>query len=146
MKTRNMKIIDWLNEHVVHLILGFIGSLISFFEPVKSVIHLVIFMIFLDFLIGSYVSMRMGCHFESRKAWRTLDKLLLMLTIFLLIYKIDVTFNQFQIHGYVGWFICFIELYSMVESAAKISKRFDSIKTFLNKVFEKKTGIDLKDE
>lgn len=136
---------DWIDDHVAHLLVGFIMMIVGYFEPIKGVVHLVVLVSMMDFFVGIYAAKVTSIAIQSKKMWRTVEKIFLEILIISLLYCMDREVGYFDTHKFIAWFIVGIEIYSIIESLAKTSDHrvFRYIKKLMQLKIKEKTGIDV---
>ncbi len=109
-----------------------IGCIIGFFAPIQTLVQMVFEFIAIDFIVGVWASRvkakRAGklseWGFESKKAWRTIWKLLFVIIGIVLFYHLDcviLSFVELRMPQLFCGFVCSVELWSFLENAACIS-------------------------
>jgi phage-related holin len=105
-------------------------ALLSLFAPVKSVICCTLCFVLIDFITGvaasRAVAKREGrvWYFESREAWRTVEKLGFTVVALCMAYTLDVVVLDFlalNLTKLFAGFVCGVEMWSFVENACRIS-------------------------
>jgi len=97
--------------------------LISYFAPVKEIVHVMLIFILIDFISGVWAARKRKETLESRKLRKTLTKFLWYTVALILSYMMEKTFNLSwsNLSGIIGGFICFIELKSIFENITHIT-------------------------
>jgi len=97
--------------------------LISYFAPVKDIVHVMLIFIAIDFLSGLWAARKRGEKLQSRKFRKTLTKFLWYTVALILSFMMEKTFNLSwsNLSGIVGGFVCFIELKSIFENITHIT-------------------------
>ena len=97
--------------------------LISYFAPVKEIVHVMLIFILIDFISGVWAAKKRKETLESRKFRKTLTKFLWYTIALILCYMMEKTFNLSwsNLSGIIGGFICFIELKSIFENITHIT-------------------------
>jgi len=106
--------------------------LISYFAPVKDIVHVLLIFIAIDFLSGLWAARKRGEKLESRKFRKTLTKFLWYTVALILSFMMEKTFHLSwsNLSGIVGGFICFIELKSIFENITHITGEPVFLKVF----------------
>lgn len=133
-----------------------LGSLLSFFAPVQSLILIAFEFIAIDFVIGVWASRARAKKagkleswgFESEKAWHTVYKLGFIIIGIVLAHHIDnyvLPFVQLNLPNLFCGFVCGVEFWSFLENAACISDHpvFRWLKKFMGKKVKEVTGEDI---
>lgn len=144
-----MEALKWLLSHFLNLASGLIIAAAGYFSPIKGVIHVMIAAIIIDLIVGIIVANKMGIGIKSKKLWKTIYKLLLAVVVVSLAFCLDKEMGIIEISSFIAWLITGFEIWSILESAAKISdhKIFKLLQVFMKDKIEKVTGIDIeKDE
>lgn len=139
---------QWVIDHTPHIISGFVVGCLGYFKPINGIIALMTASIFIDFIVGVYVAYKTGQAIQSRKMWRTLEKLLVCLTIVMLCYSAYVELGCVKLYIVAGWAVFGFEMWSILESIAKInnSKLFNFLKKVMETNIEKQTGVKIGDD
>jgi len=97
--------------------------LISYFSPVKEIVHVLLIFILIDFISGVWAARKRKETLESRKFRKTLTKFLWYTIALILSFMMEKTFNLSwsNLSGIIGGFICFIELKSIFENITHIT-------------------------
>ena len=97
--------------------------LISYFAPVKEIVHVMLIFILIDFISGVWAAKKRKETLESRKFRKTLTKFLWYTVALILSFMMEKTFNLSwsNLSGIIGGFICFIELKSIFENITHIT-------------------------
>ena len=137
----------WLVAHSNNFISGLIMAICSYFAPIGDIMAVILAAIALDFITGIIASRMNGNGITSRKAWRSLWKLLCVLAIIALVYAIDTEIPVISIHKIVAWVIVGFEVWSILENMAKITdhKVFRLLKKFMEDKVKENTGVDIKE-
>lgn len=138
----------WLVAHSNNFISGMIMAICSYFAPVGDIMVVILAAIALDFVTGIIASRMIGKGITSRRAWRSLWKLLCVLSIIALTYAIDIEIPVVSIHKIVAWVIVGFELWSILENMAKITDHrvFRLLKKFMEDKVKENTGVDITKE
>lgn len=97
--------------------------LVSYFSPVKEIVHVMLIFILIDFISGVWAARKRKETLESRKFRKTLIKFLWYTVALILCFMMEKTFNLSwsNLSGIIGGFICFIELKSIFENITVIT-------------------------
>ena len=139
----------WLVAHSNNFFSGLIMAICSYFAPIGDIMAVVLAAIALDFITGVAASITEGRGITSRKAWRSLWKLLCVLAIVALMYSIDTEIPVISLHKVTAWVIVGFEVWSILENMARITDHrvFRLLKKFMEDKVKENTGIDItKDE
>lgn len=110
---------------------GGIASLLAFFAPVQPLVGCALAFIGIDFATGVAASYKRARRsggpwaFESRKAWRTVGKLVLVSVGILMTWTIDhavFPFVTLNLANLFTGFVCGVELWSYLGNAAEITE------------------------
>ena len=144
--------IDWLKailDNVISLACAIFVSIIGYLLPIKDIVHLVIFFFLLDVLFG-YLAARKLRHecFRVKVIWEhTIPRMLISIVVILMAFMWDTVFNQDFISSYkiIGWFICGVLIYSIVENGYAITKWniLHSIGAIVQRKVKNETGEDI---
>ncbi len=108
-----------------------LASLAALLTPVQPLIYCAVTFIFVDFVTGVWAdrkrtkSLRLPWYFESKKAWRTILKLIFTLGGIILAWLIDAWILHFltlRLANLFTGFVCGVEFWSYLENAAVISE------------------------
>lgn len=101
--------------------------------------------IIIDFIVGITVAYKLGEAIQSKKMWRTLEKLLVCLTLVMMCYSAYVELGTIKLYVVAGWAVFGFELWSILESIAKIndSKIFKFLKKVMEVNVERRTGVKI---
>ena len=117
-------------EALYRYINGAVAGVAALFAPVVPLIWALVTFIGIDFLTGVTASRaesrRQGTewYFESREAWRTVEKLGFTIIALLMAYLIDTLMLDFlglNLTKLFAGFVCGVEMWSFVENACRIS-------------------------
>lgn len=109
---------------------GCLTGIAALFAPMVPLIYSVVAFIGVDFLSGVAASRadsrRVGAewYFESREAWRTVEKLGFTIVALAMAYLIDtlmLDFMHLNLTKLFAGFVCGVEMWSFVENACRIS-------------------------
>lgn len=117
-------------EALCRFVNGCVAGLVALFTPIVPLVWCVVGFIGFDFITGVLAS-RADAHraeqewfFESREAWRTVEKLGFTIIALLMAYTIDVVlldFMHLNLSRLFAGFVCGVELWSFLENACRIS-------------------------
>ena len=117
-------------EALYRYINGAVAGVAALFAPVVPLVWALVTFIGIDFLTGVTASRaesrRQGTewYFESREAWRTVEKLGFTIIALLMAYLIDsmmLDFLGLNLTKLFAGFVCGVEMWSFVENACRIS-------------------------
>lgn len=117
-------------EVLYRYINGVVAGVAALFAPVVPLIWALVTFIGIDFLTGVTASRaeshRQGAewYFESREAWRTVEKLGFTIIALLMAYLIDTLMLDFlglNLTKLFAGFVCGVEMWSFIENACRIS-------------------------
>ncbi|MBO5759586.1 MAG: phage holin family protein [Rikenellaceae bacterium] len=109
---------------------GCVAGLVALFTPLVPLVWCVVGFIGFDFVTGVMASRADARHagekwyFESREAWRTVEKLGFTVVALSMAYTIDVVvldFLNLNLTRLFAGFVCGVEMWSFVENACRIS-------------------------
>lgn len=132
---------------------GVIAALAALFCPITPLIITASVFIAIDFLTGiyaSYVKAKNEGHewrIESRKAWRTINKLCFVVTGIVMTWLVDALVLQFmELHlaNIFTGFVCGVELWSFIENASVISQ--SSLFEWLGRWIKRRLGREVGNE
>lgn len=140
-----MKAIQWICSHIWHLVSAMTVAIIGYFKPINGIICLMAASIFIDFVVGVWVAYKVGDAIQSRKMWRTLEKLMVCLTVVMMCYAAYVELGSVKLYIVAGWAVFGFEMWSILESLSKIreGKIFKILKKVMEVNFEKQTGVKI---
>ena len=110
---------------------GIVAALAALLCPITPLIITATVFIAIDFITGIYASYvnakKEGCEWriESRKAWRTINKLCFVVTGIVMTWLIDslvLQFMELHLANIFTGFVCGVELWSFFENATIISQ------------------------
>ena len=138
----------WVLSHIWHIVCASIAAALGYFEPISSIVNLMIYAVAADFVIGIWVSLRIGKAIRSKLMWRTLEKLLVCIILVTLSYSAYCELGLFKLHTYVAWGVVGFELWSILESISKVrdTKLFRLLKKIMEVNFERKLGIKIEED
>ena len=117
-------------EALYRYINGVVAGVAALFTPVVPLVWALVTFIGIDFLTGVTASRaesrRQGTewYFESREAWRTVEKLSFTVVALCMTYVIDVVvldFLELNLTRLFAGFVCGVEMWSFLENACRIS-------------------------
>lgn len=109
---------------------GCVAAIAALFAPVVPMIWALVGFIGWDFLTGVVASYRearrygKAWYFESREAWRTIEKLGFSIISLCMAFTIDTLllgFMELHMTNLLAGFICGVEMWSFLENACRIS-------------------------
>ena len=132
---------------------GVICSMLAVFLPIRPLIVCAVAFVAVDFVVGVFASWLRAQRasqpwgFESRKAWRTVYKLLFVMAGICMAWLIDslvLDFAQLNLAKCFTGFVCGVEFWSYLENAAEISDHpiFRSLKRIMKNKIEQTIGKD----
>ena len=148
---------EWFEkvQHVAHSVLlligGIIGSIVGYFEPIKSNINLMIGLFFLDALIGITNSVFIKREkFDSSKLFgKTGLRILGSGLVILIFYMIDQVHGQSFVSTYniLSYAICGAVGVSILLNIAEITKMgvFKKLANIIKDKIKSNTGVDISD-
>lgn len=110
---------------------GLVTSAACWFAPVQPLICCALLFVSVDFVMGILASRKRARRrgqawgFESRKAWKTVYKLVFILVGIVMCWLLDryiLTFLTLNLANVFTGFVCGIEFWSYLENAAEISE------------------------
>lgn len=146
--------IELIKEYFSRGLFAVIGALLAFLQPVKALCILVITFIAIDFVVGCLAGRRRALnngqrwYFQSRKAWRTVEKLAYALVAVVMSFALDTYIigdPTLYITKSIAGLVCGWEFWSYMENAGDLSeaKFFKVLGRFARKEIEKRTDIDI---
>lgn len=137
--------VKWLYIHSPNFATGMVVGMAGYFSPVKGVVHVMVAAIFLDLILGVFAALKRGIGIKSHKLWRTGYKLIISIALVLLTFSVDKEMGFFEMHKLVAWVIVGFEVWSILESAGKITehKAFRLLKKIMEDKIKEKTGVKL---
>lgn len=117
-------------EALCRYISGVVAAIVALFAPVVPMIWCLVGFIGFDFLTGVMASHAEakrcgeGWFFESREAWRTIEKLGFSIIALCMAFTIDTLllgFMHLHLTNLFAGFICGVEMWSFLENACRIS-------------------------
>ena len=126
---------------------------IGIFFPIKMLVVSLFIFILIDFVTGNIADFRRKeasgekYAFESKKAWKTIYKMIFSIIGVFLSWLIDaymLHFVELHLPELLCAFICGVELWSILENASEISNHpvFRWAKRFMKEKIKDKAGID----
>lgn len=145
---------ELIKEQSTRFAYAVLGALLAFIQPIKALCILVIAFIGVDFAVGCLAGRRRAqragvkWYFQSRRAWRTVEKLCCALLTIVMAYALDTYIlcdATLYITKSAAGMICGWEFWSYMENAGDLSeaKFFKAIGHFAKKEIEKRTDIEL---
>lgn len=132
---------------------GAVAALVALLCPITPLIITASVFIAIDFVTGiyaSYVAAKKkgrAWRIESRKAWRTINKLCFVVTGIVMTWLIDtfvLQFMELHLSNIFTGFVCGVELWSFIENAAVISQ--SSLFVWLGRWIKRRIGKEVGDE
>lgn len=132
---------------------GIVAALAALLCPITPLIITATVFIAIDFVTGIYASYVAACkegrawRIESRKAWRTINKLCFVVTGIVMTWLIDsfvLQFMELHLANIFTGFVCGVELWSFIENAAIISQ--SSLFVWLGRWIKRRIGREVGDE
>jgi phage-related holin len=131
-----------------------IGSILSFFTPIKPLIICLVVFIGIDFVTGIWASHKRSKRkgeswaFESDKMWKTVQKLVFAIGGIVLAWMLGTVILpqwDLRLHNLFAGFVCGVEFWSYLENAAEISEHpmFRWVRKYLKKEVEEKLKIKI---
>ena len=121
----------------------------TFLSPIKVVLLLVVITILLDMFFGIWRSRKVdGSGIESRRLWRTVEKLFCAVVLVILLYAVDTHVASLALHKIVAGFIIGCDLWSILENMAEITEHpvFKIIRKYMSKRVKETTGLVIEEE
>jgi len=133
--------------------IGAIGKLIAFlllwFAPISDYIHLVIVLIFIDLITGSYASVKEGQRFSASKMRNTVEKFLFYSLAIISAFVLQKIVNDgLEMPRMVALYIGATELKSIYENISRITKTdlvgqiWNVLKMKINEYLKKDSNVD----
>ena len=127
--------------------------LFGIFLPVKMLVVSLLVFILIDFFTGNVADFKRKkavgekYAFESKKGWKTLNKIIFSVIGVYLSWMIDehmLHFVELHLPELLCAFICGVELWSILENASEISNHpvFRWAKRFMKEKIKEKAGVD----
>lgn len=138
----------------MQFICALMAGIAAFLQPIRVMCIMVVVFIAIDFVIGVWASHRRAIqhgtkwYFQSRRAWRTIEKLCFALVAIVMSFSLDVhIFGDTALYltkGVTG-LVCGWEFWSYMENAGDLSeaKFFKLLGRFAKKEIEKHTDIEI---
>lgn len=121
-------------------IAGAITVAMSYFLPIKYIVHLLILFFVLDVAFGYWTARKLrGEKFSAKIIWNTtVPRMVLTLVLVLGTFMWDTVYNQefFSTYKLVGWFISGLLLLSILQNGYKITK-WDALPKLTNLLGDK---------
>lgn len=97
-------------------------ALISYFEPISALLHIVIIFILIDFMTGVYASYKTKRQICSRRLRKTIEKFVFYSVAIMIGYMFQKHFAGWTNLGQIiAGFIAMTELYSIYENITRIT-------------------------
>lgn len=137
------------NNTVLGLFIKILGAVITYFTPLLPLFLLLFFMVILDQILGTIVSVKAGNKFTSNKFSRSLVKLFIYISCLSLLYlfSMEVFYNDIVCHIYI-FMVFMYEFTSISESADSImgttlfKSIYKKIKSIGTKQLDNITNVD----
>ena len=146
----NFFTMNWLAQHILNLLFGFLVALLGYFTPIREVVYFMFAAIIFDLFTGMLAARKRGEGLKSVRMWRTIYKLFYSLIIVMLLFGMDKEMGMgfIQLHKIVAWLITGFEVWSILENAATISnlRIFFILKKFMNDKIKEQTGVSINDK
>lgn len=132
---------------------GAVAALVALLCPITPLIITASVFIAIDFVTGIYASYvaakkeEREWRIESRKAWRTINKLCFVVTGIVMTWLVDALVLQFmELHlaNIFTGFVCGVELWSFIENASVISQ--SSLFEWLGRWIKRRLGREVGNE
>ena len=133
-----------------------VASMLALIAPIKPLLLVAFEFVLFDFIIGVWASRSRAKKagklsewgFESKKAWRTLYKLVFVLMGIVFAFHLDsyvLSFADLKLPNLFCGFVCGVELWSFLENAASISDYpvFRWLKKYMGEKVKEVTGQDI---
>lgn len=140
-------------ETLYKFVSGAMAGILALFAPVAPLVICAFVFIAIDFLSGvaadrsATLRRHEKWYFESRKAWRTILKLLCSVTAIVMAWMMDrYILGALSLHlaRLFAGFICGVELWSFLENAAQLSEApiFLKIRQIAKRHLEQRLNVD----
>ena len=137
----------YLKASPVELVISAFAVSCAYFAPIKPILVITAVALFADFISGLWVAYKRGDGWTSRKAWRTVSKILCAYSIIMLCYGYEQAFQieLFSPARTIAGVICAFEMWSILENFAKVTKHpmFLFIKKMMEDRIEKELFVNL---
>ena len=124
-----------------------VGAFSAFFAPIQCLFLWVCFFVIADLITGIWTSKKLGIKIESRKMYRTFEKIGLFVFLIICFHSIDYSILNLNVGlaKYVCGALLFNELYSILENFYKITNNrvFYILTQFTLKKAKELTGVEL---
>lgn len=104
---------------------GLFATLLSYFLPVRDIVHFMLILFFLDVIIGYWAARKTrGERFSSKIIWvTTIPRMVLSTLLILALFMWDNIYAQDLVSTYksAGWFISGVLIVSIAKNARKIT-------------------------
>lgn len=99
-------------------------SVLSYFEPIKSIVILMLSLVAVDFITGVWASRKSKIPCSSRRLRKSFSKLVTYLAVLVLLFMIeDATESEWVgVNMFIAWAICMVEFISICENLYVISE------------------------
>lgn len=123
-----------MHSNIMYRLVKFANDLFAFiwhiltyillwFAPIKNFVHLVLILIFIDLVTGSYASIKRGDKFEARKLRHTIEKFIFYAVAIIAAYILQQILNDgIQLPRLVALYCGLTELKSIYENISSITK------------------------
>jgi len=147
--------LEWLKHTLFNLYAMFTGMIMAtlgYLSPINNVVQVLLFFFFIDILFGYWAAYKLRNEkFSVKLIWEhTVPRMILSLTLVILAFMWDTTFNQSFVSTYnlIAWFISGVLIYSIAENGYGITrwKVFKKIQTSLSDKVEGETGVNVSKE
>lgn len=139
---------DKIYEFSIFLLSCFVG----YFEPLKNIVHLVLFMFFLDIIYGWLADKKLTrAKFKPSLVWsKTMPRVLLSLILLIAAYVIDKETGQQWVNTYsiLGWGISGLLFLSIAKNGYIVTKwkSIPILEKWVEDKIERETGIKINNE
>lgn len=99
-------------------------SVLSYFEPIKSIVVVMLSLVVMDFITGVWASRKSKVPCSSRRLRKSFSKLVTYLSVLVLLFMIeDATDSEWiGANKFIAWAICMVEFISICENLYVISE------------------------
>lgn len=109
-------------HHIFTFVLGSMSGIAGFFMPLKSAFVALLCVVVVDFITGIWASRIKKISISSRRMRLSVRKMIGYFGLISLLFIIEKEFDfDFGSYRFIGGFICFVELISILENTAVIS-------------------------
>lgn len=110
-------------ESFQNFIFGIFAYILLWLAPIKNYVHLVLILIFIDLVTGSYASVKQGENFSARKLRNTLEKFIFYAIAIISGYVLQrIIDDGVQLARIVALYIGATEVKSIYENISRITK------------------------